>query len=95
MLTSNDLSILREALACWAKLSLGCDLKQEVLGSDPGDESQGLQELHILYDKLSAASVRYIVEDCKNRQAIKTRLFRRAPLLRTPTERYQVRTVIG
>lgn len=95
MLTPNDLLILREALACWARLSLGCDLTQESVEDDSGDESQGIQEIHTLYDKLSAASVRYIVEDCNSHQAINTRLFRRAPHLRTPTERYKIRTVIG
>lgn len=95
MLTQNDLSTLREALACWARLSLGCDLTRENADFDQGDESQGIHEIHTLYDKLSAASLRYIVEDCKSHQAINTRLFRRAPHLRTPTDRYQIRTVIG
>ena len=95
MLTQIDLLTLREALACWAQISLGEDLTLNSVGSDPGNQSQGIQEIKTLYDKLSTASVRYIVEDCKIHQAINTRLFRRAPNLRTSTERFQIRTVIG
>ena len=96
MLTPQDLVLLREALAYWAKETVGLDSIQvadqshseclvEVTESD-------IQEL---FQRLMPENVRYIVVDSESNHAVNTRLFRNAPRIHPCSDRWQVRTVIG
>ena len=97
MLTPQDLVLLREALAYWAKEccwlglhsakwpTLNLNAHVEVTEAD-------IQEL---LQQLLPENVRYIVVDGETNHAINTRLFRKVPRLHPCSERWQVRTVIG
>ncbi len=96
MLTPQDLVLLREALAYWAKETAGLN---SIRAADAA-HSQCLVEvtetdIHRLIQQLMPEKVRYIVVDLESNHAVNTRLFRNAPHLHPSSDRWQVRTVIG
>lgn len=97
VLTPQDLLVLREALAYWARGTASLvhsDQANPPNAAIPDVESNESQ-VASLYEKLSPDKVRYIVVDGDTKHAINTRLFRKVPKLQPVSERWQVRTVIG
>ena len=97
MLTPQDLLVLREALAYWARGTVGLELSDQanLPNAAYSDVESSESELVSLYEKLSPDNVRYIVVDGDTNHTINTRLFRKVPKLQPVSERWQVRTVIG
>ncbi len=97
MLAPQDLLVLREALAYWARGTVGLVLSDQanLPNAAYSNVEHTESELVSLYEKLSPDNVRYIVVDGDTNQAINTRLFRKVPKLQPVSERWQVRTVIG
>ena len=96
MLTPQDLVLLREALAYWAKETVGLDSIREV--DQPRFECwEEVTETDIqkLFQQLMPENVRYIVVDGESNHTVNTRLFRKAPRIHPCSDRWQVRTVIG
>ena len=96
MLTPQDLVLLREALAYWAKETVGLD---SIQGADQS-HSECLVEvtesdIQELFQRLMPENVRYIVVDSESNNAVNTRLFRNAPHIHPSSDRWQVRTVFG
>ena len=96
MLTPQDLVLLREALAFWAKEAVGLDRLQETEETFP----QCLLEvtetnIQKLFQRLMPENVRYIVVDSESNHTVNTRLFRNAPRIHPCSDRWQVRTVFG
>ena len=96
MLTPQDLGLLREALAYWAKETVGLDSIQ-VAGQSQSEYLVEVDESDIreLFQRLMPENVRYIVVDSESNHAVNTRLFRNAPRIHPCSDRWQVRTVIG
>ncbi len=97
MLTPQDLLILREALAYWARGTVGLELSDQsnLPNAAYSNVESSERELATLYEKLSPDNVRFIVVDGDTNHAINTRLFRKVPKLQPVSDRWQVRTVIG
>ena len=96
MLTPQDLVLLREALAYWAKETIGLDSIQAVDQSHSeclGEVTEA--DIHRLIQRLMPENVRYIVVDSESNHTVNSRLFRNAPHLHPSSDRWQVRTVIG
>ena len=96
MLTPQDLVLLREALAYWAKETVGFDSIQGV-DLSPSECMVEVTEsdIHELFQRLMPENVRYIVVDGESNHAVNTLLFRNAPHIHPSSDRWQVRTVIG
>ena len=96
MLTPQDLVLLREALAYWAKETVGLD---SIPGVDQShSECLGTvteSDIQELFQRLMPENVRYIVVDSESNHTVNTRLFRNAPRIHPCSDRWQVRTVIG
>lgn len=96
MLTLQDVSLLREALAYCARHSIGLELTD---GAGPANSESPMEgnedNLLALYKLLTPEHVRFIVVDGDTNHAINTRLFRRVPKLHPTSGRWQVRTVVG
>ena len=100
MLTPQDLVLLREALAYWAKNSLGLELtNSDSLTKCPAIDVHPVEiapdDLVALYELLTPDNVRYNVVDGDTNQAITKRLFRKVPNIHPVSGRWQIRTVIG
>jgi hypothetical protein len=100
VLTPQDLVLLREALAYWAKNSLGLELidsssltKGPAIHVHPVEVA--IDDLVALYELLKPENVRYVVVDGETNHAINTRLFRKLPSIHPGSGRWQVRTLIG
>jgi hypothetical protein len=100
VLTPHDLVLLREALAYWAKNSLGLELtdsanltKGPVIHIHPVEVA--VDDLVALYELLTPENVRYVVVDGDTNHAINTRLFKKVPKIHPGSGRWQVRTLIG
>ena len=96
MLTLLDLVLLREALAYWAKETVGLDGIQ-VVDQTHSECLVEVNETDIqeLIQRLMPEYVRYIVVDSESNHTVNTRLFRKAPRIHPCSDRWQVRTVIG
>ena len=96
MLTPQDLVLLREALAYWAKETVGLDSIQ-VAGQSQSEYLVEVDESDIqeLFQRLMPENVRYIVVDSESNHTVNTRLFCNAPRIHPCSDRWQVRTVIG
>ena len=96
MLTLQDISLLREALAYWARHAVGLELAD---GAGPAIVESPVEvneeDLVALHELLTPEHVRFIVVDGDTNHAINTRLFRKVPKLHPTSGRWQVRTVIG
>ena len=96
MLTPQDLVLLREALAYWAKETVGLDC---VRAADQSHSECSLEvtdsDIQELLQQLLPENVRYIVVDSESNHTVNTRLFRKAPRIHPSSDRWQVRTVIG
>ncbi len=96
MLTPQDLVLLREALAYWAKETVGLDSIQVVDQSHSECMVEVTEtDIHSLFQRLMPENVRYIVVDSESNHTVNTRLFRNAPHIHPSSDRWQVRTVIG
>ena len=100
MLTPQDLVLLREALAYWAKNALGLELTDSAsLTKGPAIDVHPVEvatdDLVALYELLTPDNVRYNVVDGDTNQAITKRLFRKVPNIHPVPGRWQIRTVIG
>lgn len=96
MITPQDLVLLREALAFWAKHAVGLELAENATPIMPARHVNVTeQEVVDLHRSLTMDEVRYIVVDGESNHAINTRLFRKVPRIQPATARWQVRTVIG
>ena len=96
VLTLQDLGLLSEALAYWAKETIGLDSIQ-VAGQSQSECLGEVTEADIqkLFQQLMPENVRYIVVDSESNHTVNTRLFRNAPRIHPCSDRWQVRTVIG
>ncbi len=96
MLTPQDLGLLREALAYWAKETVGLD-SFRVADQSHSECLVEVTEADIqeLFQRLMPENVRYIVVDSESNHTVNTRLFRNAPHIHPSSDRWQVRTVIG
>ncbi len=96
MLSPQDLNLLREAVAYWARQEVGLEL---TIHAGPAICERQVevteQDIVALFEKLAPDHVRYIVVDCDTNHAINTRLFRKVPKLQPASGRWQVRTVVG
>ena len=100
MLTPQDLVLLREALAYWAKNALGLELTDSAsLTRGPAiyvhPVEVAIDDLVALYELLKSKNVRYVVVDGDTNHAINTRLFKKVPKIHPGSGRWQVRTLIG
>lgn len=97
MLTPQEILVLREALAYWAREKVGLELSDQsnLPNAAYSNVESRERELSSLYEKLSPDNVRYIVVEGDTNHAINTRLFRKVPKLQPVSDRWQVRTVIG
>ena len=96
MLTPQDLVLLREALAYWAKETVGLDSIQGVdLSLSECLVEATDADIQELFERLLPEKVRYIVVDSESNHTVNTRLFRNAPHLHPCSDRWQVWTVVG
>ncbi len=96
MLTPQDLVLLREAFAYWARHTVGLELTEPVtLALSASQNHVTEKDLVALFHSLTQHNIRYIVVDSDTNDVINTRLFRKAPKIQQSTDRWQVRTVIG
>ena len=96
VLTPQDLVVLREALAYWAKETVGLNsirVADQSHSECLGEVTEA--DIQELFQRLMPENVRYIVVDSESNHAVNTRLFRNAPRIHPCSDRWQVRTVIG
>jgi len=97
MLTREELSLLRAALAYWSE-----EIMLHPLPSDTATQQARLsyqsmtpRALELLYHRLAEHSINYIVVDTVLNHVVNTRLFKFPPRLQPAGGRWQVRSVIG
>ncbi len=97
MLTREDLSLLRVALAYWSEENLS-----HALPTDEAIEEARVKHLETaptvvehLFNRLAEFNVRYVVVDMVEQNVVNTRLFVRPPTLSPFNGRWQIRSVIG
>ena len=97
MLTREELSLLRAALAYWSE-----EITLHPLPSDTATQQARLsyqsttpRALELLYHRLAEHSINYIVVDTVLNHVVNTRLFKFPPRLQPAGGRWQVRSVIG
>lgn len=97
MLTSQNIELLREALAYWARHVVGLELTDHVTPTMPASHVHVMEnDVVALFSSLTLDNVRYVVVDGGDtNHTVNTRLFRKAPKIQPSADRWQVRTVIG
>jgi hypothetical protein len=97
MLTREDLSLLRVAIAYWSEENLS-----HALPTNEAMEEARVKHLETaptvvehLFNRLAEFNVRYVVVDTVEQHVVNTRLFVRPPTISPANGRWQVRSVIG
>ncbi len=97
MLTRDELSLLRAALAYWSEEILSHPLRIDATTQDARLNHLRMEPEAIehLYNRLAEHNVNYIVVDTVMKHVVNTRLFTAVPHLHPANGRWQVRSVIG
>jgi hypothetical protein len=97
MLTREELSLLRAALAYWSEEIMLHRLPSDTATQDARLSYQMLtpRDIELLYHRLAEHSVHYIVVDTVLNHVVNTRLFKFPPRIQPAGGRWQVRSVIG
>jgi hypothetical protein len=97
MLTRDELSLLRAALAYWSEEIMLHPLPMDAATQDArlGYRRMEPRSVELLYHRLAEHNIQYVVVDTLLNHVVNTRLFKFPPRLQPAGGRWQVRSVIG